>query len=724
MSSAKIKKYLKESNLSLAITELRKQVEELGNYDLITTLEEVQNTYTAMLTYMLQGYMDKDCSARRDDIKRALFSIVDQADRLNYIIKENNKAKYLVAHKSVQTTTFENIIQRLEVNLCDSDHDEEICKLFDWTWTSNVWKKNDYNEAISLLNSDKIAVFDKAVFISAVTFGLLETFDVRKLHLLFDAYLNEEGDINQRAIVGIALAIRWYDSRLTCYPEITSRLEMYADNAHFINEIFSTITMLQYTTITDKVTSKMANDIIPTILNHHKPNTSTSAQDFQSEMTRNGENPEWLENSKVKKSLKAMTELVHDGADVYMSTFRYMKGYPFFNKIPHWLYPFDINCPVFTNNDDITDSIISNARLMASNDVFCNSDMYSLVYMLASLSKLNANAVTEDICNHIGGEEEYSLLIEEAKKKKKDNKAIRRAYIFDLYRLYVCNNYGNQFNNPFKIKTTDSEGKETYMSFSPLNTKCFSFLKENREQMIDLAEFFMRKEFYKEALAMYDIIQPKEIEDEAYLWQKVGFCKQKLGKDKSAYKTYLMADTLLPDSKWTMSHIAQLAQKLEIYDTALSYYDLLLQQDDENEKFILNKATCQMKLEMYEDAINTLYKASYLDENSIEIREMMIENYLLNGQVDKAFELLQNIITNPDCSTDMRILYALLLLKEHSTQYASNALRESIIIYKEKEDVSSFVNHYDNFLKKYIHLLSIDESVARMLFDLIILDIL
>lgn len=724
MISAKVKNALRKSDLSSAITLLYQRAKDIGNYNLQTSLDEVEATYRAMLTYLLQGYVDTEISKRREDLALQLYIINDQADRLERIAADDKQSRYIFAYKSSKSHSLQNIQQRLEVELPYEEHDEEMGRLFNIIWTSDVWSKIDYEIASSILSSYNISVNDKAVFISAVTLSLMEMFDVKKFQLLFDAYLYPEAIISQRALVGLVITIRMYDARFETFPELKSRLSIYADDPRFIRELTDTLIMMQYSCITDKVTSKLQNDIFPTLMKKQDNINNMSLEELRKKYTIHGENPDWIDK-KAEKSIKEMGTLQLEGADIYMSTFRYMKGYPFFNKFHHWFTPFDTKNPKIV---EITNGAINgNGNLLSlilKNNAFCNSDLYSFCYMLNSLCAKDREFITGHVSEQFSEEDKELLSSIEIKDSSLKAKEECRKYIFDIYRVFVCYPFFNQFENPFKRYKQNAEGENVPATFSPFETKAFHFLTANRDEMLNMAEFFMRKEFYAEALEMFNSANPQPIEEDANIWQKIGFCRQKLGKEKSAYKAYILADELHPDSRWTMTHIAQLSQKMEIYDTAINYYDMLLLQGSENLRFITNKAICQMKSKLYEEAIKTLYQGYYLDENSIVVQQYLIECYIRTRQTEKACELIKRLISDEKCPNEVRILNALIAFKEKSPESAYYYIREAMSFFKEMEnDGHSFNYYYNHYLSEYAEVLDINADTARMLLDSVNLDI-
>lgn len=725
MSSSKIKKNLRDRNLSKAFMLLEERIKDVANYDLKNAFYDVQTTYKAMLTYLIQGYEDNEATKRRDDIIRTLFVINDRLDRLERLDFSDNRSRYVSAQKLLPTSiSLSGIQQKLEQDLSDEEHETELCNMFHFVWTSDVWTKSEYETANNILSSESIQVNDKAVFISAVTLALSEMFDIRKLHLLLDAYLKTEDIINQRALVGIIISVRAYDSRLDCFPEIQTRLEMYADDYSFVKDMFSAMLMLQYSSITDKITSKLQNDIMPALMKKQESLSKMNKEELEEELTRNGENPEWMMDKTLEKKIKEMTELQIEGADVYMSTFRYMKGYSFFNKIPHWFYPFDFNSPLIKDTNIFkSDPKGTYLNVLLNNAMFCNSDLYSFCFMMNSIGEREQESVRQQINSQIS-DEDMNSMSEESKMKKMSKKEICRSYIFDLYRFYVCFPFFNQFDNPFKYKRKITDGTGKIASFSPIETNTFSFLLDYREEMLSLADFLMRKGIYEDAFAIYESANPQKKEDDASLWQKRGFCMQKLGIDQYAYNQYVVADELHPDSKWTMTHIAQLAQKLGYYDNAVKYYDILLQQDSENLKFIVNKAKCLSELNQYDEALRTLYKANYLDEDSISIRSMIVECQMQKEDFQKAYDMIQTIIISEECSIEIRILNSLLALNLYTKEKAYNSLLEASLFHKgNSNDKYSFTQYFDYVKEYYCDKLGIDKTTAEMLLDSVVLEI-
>ena len=166
--------------------------------------------------------------------------------------------------------------------------------------------------------------------------SLMENFDLRKFMLLFDAYQHSSNQVNQRALVGIALLTFTYDSRLYIYPEIKARLELLNESKDLAENLNRIQIQLLRSRETKKIDKKMREEIIPEMIKKvNRMNRKLDIDEAEEESYSEDKNPdwnEWIEESGLNDKLKEMSELQMEGADVYMSTFSQLKTFPFFRK--------------------------------------------------------------------------------------------------------------------------------------------------------------------------------------------------------------------------------------------------------------------------------------------------------------------------------------------------------------------------------------------------------
>ena len=87
---------------------------------------------------------------------------------------------------------------------------------------------------------------------------------------LFDAYQHEDYQVNQRAIVGIVIALYKHEERLRLYPEIVSRLALLCEEERFKKNLQTIQMQLLITRETTKIDKKMREEIIPEMIKNSK----------------------------------------------------------------------------------------------------------------------------------------------------------------------------------------------------------------------------------------------------------------------------------------------------------------------------------------------------------------------------------------------------------------------------------------------------------------------
>ncbi len=660
----------KTKNLLEIYEHISSLVTQTNNYELTSALVQIRQTYSTMLQYMVKGIDDPNSGKIYADMVRQCYVIGYRASRLTRL-KDHMDEKYATTFRSIGVQSFSNTIKSLEesrsrlsetqslindigsVNELDLKlesqrkvHQELLISLFNIVWTSDIWESSDYQSASSLLSSSLLTSYDKSLFVGAVVLSVIEMFDERKFMILCDAYVNDSDDVSMRGIVGIVLSLRKYDSSINIFPNISARLSLLFDSESFVKDIYLVMMQLQYSKITDRVSDKVRNDILPSLLSSGKfKKTKYGITEIDDYMTKNGENPEWHKGDKdpaVMKKMEEMAQLQMDGADVQMSSFIHMKKGPFFYPTANWFMPFSVNHPEISSildrmrkNQGTANALINILKYAP----FCSSDRYSFTFMLDNIGISGQNMITQSLSGEMS-EEDMQTQLDELKKRKTKKSEHSRYFIQDLYRFFIAYPYHNQFYNPFD---------KSLPSFTPLDSGIFELLLDSKEELLSLAEFYMRKELYSDALRLYNALEPQESEDQVFLWQQIGFCQQQSGDMESALSSYSIAYSLNPNSKWTLRHLARIAYHQKQYSDAEVYYDLLLSDEEDNLKYLKRKADCQIQDGRYEDAIPLLYKISYLDENSSDVKDELAHSLLMTGKYEKSKDIYNSLsATYPD----------------------------------------------------------------------------
>lgn len=685
---------LGKENLAETFPMIRQKVSEIGNWVLMEETENLWTTYQQMLQFMLQGIEDAQRERIRTDICRQLGFVVSRLERLERI-KIHAEEKYVSVSKEMKRIpSFESIVSQLdtvsrEMNEVVNDellrdsirqhrmeglneqHESVMLNLFNWTWTSEAWQHVDMDLANRILFSDNINANDKAVFITAVTFSLFEFVDATKLLFLLDCYLVEDEIVSQRALVGFLLVFYFSFDKLKDNQDLRDRLRIYSDDATFIHDLYATMMQLQMSCTTESVTSKMRNDIMPALMqglmakrNPEKKNIDPDA------FIKNGENPEWMSDEKMNKKMQEMAEMQLDGADIYFASFSTLKGYSFFQKMSHWFYPFSLEGTHTPELKKFTDGMVNRIiRLILNGSPFCNSDKYSLCFTLTNLGGMADRAIEAQINSQLPDGMDIDELAESEGLHKPKKADIRRHYVFDLYRFYHIYPYKQQFSNPFTILK-----EHPVTPFS--NPWLQELMTDDKEEMAQYADFLMRKEFYQAALDIFSTIADNEFDpDLASIWQKIGFCHQKLNHTAEPLHAYTVANSIKPNSKWTLSHLARLSYTSGKMEDAVKYYQELLEINPESLKYLVNVSQALMQCERYEEALPYLYKASFLDEESTLVKLQLAWCLMVNRKKEEALKFILELQAEETTQEDAAILLGIVMLLEGKTKEAHQQLR-------------------------------------------------
>ncbi|MDE5999404.1 MAG: hypothetical protein K2H04_04945 [Bacteroidaceae bacterium] len=698
MDYTDIQTKLKQHNLADTFPLLRKKVTEIGDWELAEQTETIWATYQQMLQFLLQGVTDAQGERIRTNICHTLSFIAHRLERLERI-KQHPEEKYAyVAKEMRRLDSFETIVTQFELSanevreiqhdklLRDTVrqhrmeeltelHERQVVQLFNWIWTSEIWQNTDTEQANRLLFSDTISSYDKAIFISAVTLSLLEFADVAKLLFLLDGYLVEDDQISQRSIVGFVLAFHVHYDQFKDQQELIDRLNIYHDDTSFIHDLYAVMMQLQMSCVTESVTSKMRNDIMPTLMRgvmakkKTDSGTDTPSTDPNT-FVEHGENPEWMDDERMNKKMREMAEMQVEGADVYYATFSMMKGFPFFNQMPHWFYPFSLSEHSVVGLKSFTNRHVNKFfRMLLNGSPFCNSDKYSLCFSLSSFGSMTESAIEAQINSQIPKGMNLDELAESEEMQKPKRADVRRHYVFDLYRFYHNYPYKQQFTNLFALLK-----KHPLTPFShPLLQK---LLAETPEEMEQYADFLMRKEFYQAALDIFQALATNEFDASlASIWQKIGFCHQKLQHTEETIHAYTVANNIKPHSKWTLRHLATLCSSTGRMEEAVLYYQQLVAIQPENQKYLIGTAQSLMQCERYEEALPLLHKAFYLDEQSQQVKLLLAWSLIVNGQKDDAIKFIFDLQQADAMNEEANLLLGIVMLLDGRTKEAYSQLR-------------------------------------------------
>ncbi|WP_291528387.1 tetratricopeptide repeat protein [Bacteroides sp. UBA939] len=651
--------FLEEKRLKEAIFQLDAFLHNSNDWTLRNRLEQIQTSYRYMLQYMRLGMKDPE---RQKLYRQLVADTWEIADQTRLILLDEVSTHYYHSlrrnpnqlpkvsdisglQKILEGFTDEMAVSQLAnyqgLDAILKRHEETHQVMFLMTWSNSSWTVEEAVQAQNMLRSETLAVNDLCLFVSAVTLSLMECFDERKVNWLLDGLQHTNPHVNQRALVGLVFILHLYPSRVLLYPELEARISLYGEDPNFTKQLNRVYIQLLRSQETEKIDKKMREEIIPEMMRN--VNIMRNMKFGFEETDENDRNPDWeqaFEQSGLGDKIREMNELQLEGADVYMSTFAQLKGYPFFRELHNWFYPFD----------QMHSSIIHLIGLNPANDksvfsiilqsgFFCNSDKYSFCFTIAQLPQGQRDMMLSQMTppdqtdfmeeKNSAGLKQYAVRPE----------AISNQYIHDLYRFFKLNQHRFEFHNIFQ--------EEIALHRNPVLKRMLN----DPELLTAVADFLFHKEHPVEALEIYRILIDRK-QANADVFQKTGFCFQKEKRYQEAVDAYQKADMLKPDHLWTLRHLATCYRQMKDIDSALEYYHRVEAIQPENRNVLFYTGSCLAEEGRYEEALQYFFKLDFLENDSIKAWRGIGWCSYVSGKYEQAMKYYDRILAGKPLSTD------------------------------------------------------------------------
>lgn len=630
---------IRTNQLKETLTRLIQEATLLSDWPMQTRLENLQQTYNALLSYAATGADDPGREQILQELRRSAYQITDrfylyhQADKNYGEFWEKIRAR----RNSLAPTDYESLFGQLK-GATENDSEQTIeerertaDELFYAIWTSISWSEADYQLLSAQFRSKWLIPHDAALLTSAVGQGLLLCFDPYKFLLLAQLYQHHTVPaVTQRALTGLALGIYYHESRLPLYPACEAALKLLAEDTTFIQQLNKLQIQLLMCRETERISAEIRQEIFPDMMkyNLHKPDKQiTNLEELEEHLE---ENPEWKANmDKLSKKVQKLGEMKMEGADTNMPAFTTLKSYPFFSKAPHWFYPFN---PEQSRIRPILKKIKGSdmlLRFISRHADFCNSDAYSFLFSIEHISGFGngQNMLPFDQL------EELEKQMDTDSIPAADNPdTLRRHYLQDLYRFYKL--------WPFKGYQHDIFKDDLAL------WKCESLhhALHRPEELEQTAHFLFSKGHYAEAISLYTELSELQPTNAEHL-QKSGFCFQKQGDYASALEAYQKAALLLPATDtWNNLHLAQCYKQLQQYEEALTCYQQAQEADPDNLNITLQTGHCLIALKQYDEALKHYFKVEFLGKSTANARRAIGWCYFMTRQPEKACQQYRQLL--------------------------------------------------------------------------------
>jgi tetratricopeptide (TPR) repeat protein len=588
---------------------------------------DLENTYKMMLQYAVDGVQDPQRHLVYNKLVTSIFALSDEAKE-TLLLRDSINYEYqqMRSYQSLKSITEQQLL--LEINdsyanlgLVELSQDspnstkkDEFRKkheglqieLFNKIWLTQRYTSDETSFIKDLMANPEIGMHDKCLLVSALTLNVLRGFDEAKILLLFDFYEQHDEYVKQRALIGIMLAMYLYNNRLQFYPAIRNRLVLQADDTYFCKNVKFVIIQFIRSKETENISRKLRDEILPEMMkispllkNKIDLEGVNKMEDFEEK------NPDWeemIEKSGVGDKIRELSELQIEGADVFMSTFASLKHFPFFNTISNWFLPFDVKHSSIKELVNPKEKSFLNTLLKSG--FMCNSDKFSFCLSLSQISDSQRNLMMSSF--KLESEEMEEMKKESLNASSLSKEAVSNQYLQDLYRFYKLYFYKSQFVDIFAFP----------LDFQ--NTWFYKNIGFDTNDLREIAEYYFLKNHHQEALNIFLQLLDNE-SNNAELHQKAGYCYQHLGNLSKALESYLRAETIVTDDKWTIRKIAFCYRALKKYDKALEYYKRMQFFMPDNINVQLNIGHCLLEMKNYQEALNCYFKIEYISPDNNKV---------------------------------------------------------------------------------------------------------
>jgi len=662
---ALICKHISSRKLKPAFDQIEVLIKETEQPLFLDEWRNLDQTYHYMLKYTVEGINDPERKKIYQKLIVSAFKLLDDvydAARLKY----SPSLEFERKRSFVDRVDWNNCLSELEgydlqddltallddVQLKrDKQHDQagelqdKMVKLFYHLWFTNRINTETLTFIKSFYQSDLIAVPYKSFITSALLLSLLRFFDEKKFELLYDVYESDSPEISQRALVALVLALFQYDQRLSYYPEIRGRLQILNENEDFKRNLETVFIQMIRSQETEKIQKKITDEIIPEMIKI-SPNLKDkiNLDSLMNDSLDEDKNPEWekiFEDSPgLMNKMEEFSEMQMEGADVFMSSFSMLKMFPFFSEVSNWFMPFFASNPAIEDAIDPHDEV--NERFIKAIDlapILCNSDKYSFCFSLRNLPAENREFMAEGMKAEI---DQFTELQndEELTEPGKIAGFVSNQYIQDLYRFYKLHPRKRDFEDIFS------------WGFDFHNKSILGeILKEDDSILRNIAEFYFKKEYYRQAAEVF--VYLLDIEKSGELYQKLGYCYQKMNDYEKALETYKKADLFDLNKKWNLNKIALCYRNLEQPEKALEYYREVEKLDEENLNTQLNIGNCLLELEEFEEALKCYFKVEYLKPGNRKVWRPIAWCSFVVGKKEQAEKYFEKLLEDEPGKHDL-----------------------------------------------------------------------
>ena len=619
-------------------------------------LEAVKNDYQLMVDYMERGFTDDKRASLYLSLLQRLYRVAADLEiswrcknvivyvdafRISDHLNTSHDFIRSVLESFVSDVAMLSLLPESERTEKAKDlydrHQVFVNRLFNTLWTSCQWSDDDSEFYAGLMLSPMVDVVDQQLLVSAVTLGAMNQFDINKFKALTTVYQQSTDErVRQRALVGWVLSVF---EGMDIFPEQDKIIRKLCENKDTIRELYALQIQFFYSQDTEKDNEKLQRDIMPYLVDGSNITIGRlGIVEKEEDSLENilNQDAEDKRMEQMEEKVRKMMEMQKQGSDIYFGGFRQMKRFPFFNDLANWFTPFYIDHPALrTTIERIGQPNILETITNQGN--FCESDKYSLAFAMESI----INQIPENIKEMMGSEGVFDPM--GTTLDKSNPTYICRAYIQDLYRFFRLYRSSNELINPFIDNHKSSFVADTfffvYKSFIgtgldeyKMRLALYLYKHKNMDKLVELMSTFHVED------ANYNIL--------------MGYINLYFGKPDVAYQIFNMVLQEDTENQWALKGMARAAMDCEDYDTAEHTYSQLLRLEPDNINYAVKRCVTLLKTERYAEAREELFRLDYQYPDNMNVKRVFAWMMLLDKSLDKASQLYDRILSDAPMAED------------------------------------------------------------------------
>lgn len=662
-------------HLYKAFRTIRNATESTMQYELSDALQRVEENYKYMLSYMVAG---ADDPGRNDMMAVIVNNAIEIMDRLRrrILVKETptlyfSTLRTLAAQKitlqerftAYDTINPETIVERLTTgeNIAEPKHEaveSAEADIFSHIWVT--FPLNPGNEKIILdaLFSQKYSQRLKTLLAQALTLGLYEAFDARRLLILAKVYAADtqiDIALRMQALVGLLTVLMKYRNR-PLLPIVKKQLDIIREMPEWPTHLRTVFVELIQARHTDVISEIMRTDISQSL---NGMNKDLLRKISEAESAAADGNPAWeeiLEKTGVADKLRRISEMQQRGGDIYMAPFAMLKTFPFFNRASNWFIPFDA-----------THSAVESAPMSAElsqaigqMSFLCDVDRYSLMLSMDMIPAGQRKMMLDQLeQQRIASDEEIQHAL--WGNTAHDNvKKLVTNHLRNAYRFHKLFRRKSEFYDPFAAGVNLLSVPALQQDFN------------DTELLETVAEFFFSLGYFSDALEAFTRLDSISDPDGRIL-EKIGFCLQKTGRFTQAADYYHQAETFNPTSQWLQQRLAEVYFAIGNIEQGTYYLEKLTETSPDDSGYALRLGSAYLRQQRYDEAATQLFKAEYLNPESTPTLRKLVITLMHLKRYDDAARYMEQIPNNEQTADD--------IVEQANLQVIKNNIEKGIDLY-------------------------------------------